>query len=136
MKTKTLIKKEIKALQIIQASNFPESGNYAGYIGVSRFRREGQSGVSVYIDRYQMVRDYYNLPDAPASFAVPGWDVDEWEECKQVVFQGGLSSAKTFRRAILAAKKLESIFRETLEHNHYGVLTLLRGLESFRGNYQ
>ncbi|QHJ82532.1 MAG: hypothetical protein [Bacteriophage sp.] len=128
-----VIEKEIKGLLALQAKDFSRYGYYSGYISVHRIKRDGKLLTSVYIDRYQMTRDFYKIPDSPHSAVTPHWDVDEWEECREYVFQGNVESAKDFRRIIVMAKRAEYVHREFLRNNRGATLALMRGLAGFKG---
>lgn len=96
------LKREVKALHRIRMMNLIQMDD--GYITAQCVRVRGKPSLFVYVDVYQLIRDWRGLPDKAYGLGRDNWNVDKWESARHVVFWGEVHSSRQFRDVMLTAQ--------------------------------
>ena len=96
------LKREIKALDRIRMLNSLQLDD--GYITAQSIRVKGKPSLLVYVDVYQLIRDWRGIPDKAYGLGRDNWNVDQWEMARHVVFWGEVHSSRQFRNVMLSAQ--------------------------------
>lgn len=91
----SLLNKEVAALKRIYVRN--SSPLTAGYVSAWKAYFGDELRLYVFIDGYQLVLDHTRNAS--------GWDVDQWEKGKCVVFWGVIRSCREFRLIMTTARR-------------------------------